>query len=405
MKIKTLIFCLFFSLFSNLFSQTMDVKTDSGYIQVDSGKLFYEAAGKGENIVLIHDGVVHREVWDAQFPVFAKNYRVIRYDRRGFGKSPNPSAPFSNIDDLNQLFIQLKLEKAVIFGMSSGGGLAIDFALKYPDKVKALVLVGAVVGGYGYTSHMFTRGGHAKNLAEILADPQKTIEYFAREDPYEIYKENVKAKEKFLKLLEANPINLSNEKSTYLKRPDVIAVKHLGEIKVPALILTGEFDIPDVHAHAGVIEFGIPNARREIIYNSGHLIPLEQPDAFNEASLKFLGNVEFFNILNTLGVDAAAKYYNDKRRSEPGIILFDENEMNSLGYRFLQNGKTIDAIEVFKLNVIAYPESWNVYDSLGEAYLKDDQKDLAIKNYEKSLELNPDNSNAQKVLQNLKNPK
>jgi 3-oxoadipate enol-lactonase len=406
MKIIALIFCLLFLLLSNLLPQTLDsytsLKVDSGYINVDGGKLFYEGAGKGENIVLIHDGAVHREVWDAQFGVFAKNYKVIRYDRRGYGKSPNPTAPYSNIDDLNKLFIQLKLEKAVIFGISSGGGLAIDFTLKYPDKVKALVLVGAVVSGYGYTSHMFTRGGHVKSLAELLADPQKTIEYFGMEDPYEIYKENIKAKEKFLKLLNANPINVSNEKSTFLIGSDRPAAKHLDEIKVPTLILVGEFDIPDVHAHAGVIEFGIPNAKREIVYNSGHLIPLEQPEAFNETSVKFLRGIEFFDILNIQGVDAAAKYYHDKCKSEPGIILFDEQEMNSLGYRFLQNGKVKDAVGVFKLNTIAYPDSWNVYDSLGEAYLKDDQKDLAVKNYEKSLELNPNNANAQKVLERLK---
>ena len=81
--------------------------------------------------------------------------------------------------------------------------------------------------------------------------------------------------------------------------------------------------------------------------------------------------------------------------------MFDEGEMNLLGYRFLQDGKTKDAIELFKLNTISYPNSWNVFDSLGEAYLADGQKDLAIKNYEKSLELNPDNTNAQKVLKNL----
>lgn len=407
MKIINLIFCFLFLTFSNLLSQTMDIytslKIDSGYINVDGGKLFYEAAGKGENIVLLHDGAVHREIWDAQFPVFAENYRVIRYDRRGYGKSPNPTAPFSNIDDLNQLFIQLKLEKAVIFGMSSGGGLAIDFTLKYPDKVSGLVLVGAVVSGYGYSSHMLTRGGHVKSLAELLADPQKTIEYFGREDPYEIYKENIKAKEKFLRLLKANPINLSQEKGTFLIRADRPAAKYLSEIKVPALVLVGEYDIPDVHAHAGVIEFGIPNAKRKIISNSGHLIPLEQPDTFNKESLKFLRGLEFFNILNSQGVNAAAKYYLDKRTREPGIILFDENVMNSLGYSFLQNSKIKDAIEAFKLNVIAYPESWNVYDSLGEAYLKDGQRDLAIKNYEKSLELNPNNQNAKNLLKQIQN--
>ena len=107
--------------------------------------------------------------------------------------------------------------------------------------------------------------------------------------------------------------------------------------------------------------------------------------------------------MNTRGVDAAVKYYRDKRPVEPDIILFDENEINSLGYRFLQNEKIKDAIELFKLNVTAYPESWNVYDSLGEAYLKDGQKKLAFENYEKSLQLNPENKNAEEILKRLQN--
>jgi 3-oxoadipate enol-lactonase len=395
-KLAVLVVCLFVLTATNLFSQ---LATDSGYINVAGGKLFYEMAGKGENIVLLHDGMVHREIWDEQFPVLAKNYRVVRYDRRAYGKSSDPQAPYSHIEDLYQLFIQLKIDRAIIFGMSSGGGLAIDFTLKYPDKVSALVLVGAVAGGYGYSQHMLTRGGHIKSLAE-LSDPQKKIKYFAWEDPYEIYSENIRAKEKFVKLLEIDP-HVAREKGVYPKPADRPAAKYLSEIKVPTLVLVGEHDIPDVHAHAGVIEFGIPNAKRQIILKSGHLIPLEQPEAFNAAVLKFLKNMEFFGILNSQGVDAAVNYFLTKREHEPDVMLFDEEEMNLRGYRFLQDGKINDAIVLFKLNTIVYPGSGNAFDSLGEAYLKDGQKDLAIFNYEKSLALNPHNENARKVLMEI----
>ena len=141
------------------------VTIDTGYVVVDGGKLFYELAGKGRNIILLHDGMVNREIWDEQFPLLAKTFRVTRYDRRGYGKSSDPEMKYSHIEDLNRLFIQLNIDKAIIFGMSSGGRLAIDFALTYPEKVEGLVLVGAVVSGFGYTSHMQTRGGHF--------DPQK----------------------------------------------------------------------------------------------------------------------------------------------------------------------------------------------------------------------------------------
>ena len=409
MKRVAVIFCLLVVSASNLLSQKLysdsSSKTDSGYITVDGGKLFYEIAGEGEFIVLLHDGTIHRGIWNAQFPVLAKNYRVVRYDRRGYGKSSNPQAPFSNIEDLNQLFSQLQIDKVIIFGMSAGGGLAIDFTLKYPEKVTGLILVGAVVSGYGYSTHMLTRGGRINSFAELFADPQKVIKYIGWEDPYEIYPENVKAKEKCFKLLEANPINVDPNKYTLLKPPDKPAANFLSEIKVPALVLVGEYDIPDVHAHSGVIEFGIPNAKREIISNSGHLIPLEQSEAFNASVSKFLNGMEFFKLLDSEDANSAVKYFHMKRKTEPNIILFEEVEMNALGYIFLQNGKIKDAIELFKLNTIAYSNSSNVYDSLGEAYLKDGQKDLALKNYEKALELNPNNNNAKQVLKEFKGNK
>ncbi|MEI6613386.1 MAG: alpha/beta fold hydrolase [Chrysiogenales bacterium] len=394
-KPNVIVVCLFVLAGANLFSQPA---TDSGYVNVDGGKLFYEAAGKGENIVLLHDGMVHREIWDEQFPVLARNYRVVRYDRRTYGKSSDPQAPYSHIEDLNQLFIQLKIDKAIVFGMSSGGGLAIDFILKYPDKVTALVLVGAVVGGYGYSPHMMTRGGHAP---ADHSDIQKMIKYYGWDDPYEIYSENIRAKEKFAKLLAINP-HMAREKGVYPKPANRPAARFLAEIKVPALVLVGEHDIPDVHAHAGVIEFGIPNAKRQIILKSGHLIPMEQPEAFNAAVLKFLHGLEFYAILHARGAGAAAEYFLARRGQQPDVKLFDENEMNRLGYTYLQEGKIKDAIELLRINTVAFPDSANVFDSLGEAYMKDGQNGPAIVNYEKSLLLNPNNANAKDVLAVLK---
>jgi tetratricopeptide (TPR) repeat protein len=84
-------------------------------------------------------------------------------------------------------------------------------------------------------------------------------------------------------------------------------------------------------------------------------------------------------------------------------IYFDEASFNGMGYYLLGSGKILEAIEVFKLNVELFPESSNVYDSLGEAYMKRGDDNNAIKNYKKSLELNPDNDNAKEMLKNLKN--
>jgi tetratricopeptide (TPR) repeat protein len=101
------------------------------------------------------------------------------------------------------------------------------------------------------------------------------------------------------------------------------------------------------------------------------------------------------------GVDAAIKQYHDLKAAQPTTYNFDENQLNSLGYRLL-NAKTFnDAIRIFQLNVEAYPLSGNAYDSLAEAYMNAGNKALAISNYQKSVQLNPKNRNAVAYLQKL----
>jgi CubicO group peptidase (beta-lactamase class C family) len=106
----------------------------------------------------------------------------------------------------------------------------------------------------------------------------------------------------------------------------------------------------------------------------------------------------------SIGTDGIAKALEKYPRmvANTGEYSLDEAEMNGLGYQLLQDGKTKEAIEVFKLNVAAFPKSSNVYDSLGEAYMNDGDKRLAIINYERSLELNGSNKGAVDALKKLK---
>lgn len=101
------------------------------------------------------------------------------------------------------------------------------------------------------------------------------------------------------------------------------------------------------------------------------------------------------------GIDNAVKKYYYLKENFPNEYNFDESELNILGYELLKSGMPNEAITIFKLNVEAYPESSNVYDSLAEAYSAAGDKDMAIEYYEKALELNPDNSNAKQMLEKL----
>jgi tetratricopeptide (TPR) repeat protein len=104
------------------------------------------------------------------------------------------------------------------------------------------------------------------------------------------------------------------------------------------------------------------------------------------------------------GVDEAVKQYHDFRTAEPSAYDFDEGELNALGYQLIRAKKFKESIRILQLNVEAYPQSSNTYDSLGEAYLDDGNPAQAIANYQKSLQLNPKNRNAILVLQKLNAP-
>ncbi|MEP4095743.1 serine hydrolase [Reichenbachiella sp.] len=109
------------------------------------------------------------------------------------------------------------------------------------------------------------------------------------------------------------------------------------------------------------------------------------------------------NAIRREGIDAAIARYKKMKETKSEDYFFSEGALNNFGYELLRSNKVKEAIEIFKLNVEEYPESGNVYDSLGEAYMVDGNNELAIKNYEKSISLDPENTNGVEMLKKLKN--
>jgi tetratricopeptide (TPR) repeat protein len=106
----------------------------------------------------------------------------------------------------------------------------------------------------------------------------------------------------------------------------------------------------------------------------------------------------------TFSVDHAARQYHDLKTAEPATYNFDEDELDTLGLELTRARKFEDAIRILQLNAEAYPQSGNVYDSLGKAYMDAGNKPQAIANYQRSLQLDPKNRNAVQMLQNLNEP-
>jgi pimeloyl-ACP methyl ester carboxylesterase len=250
--------------------------------------VYCEVAGSGPPVVLTHDGLLHSESWDAQFDMFATDNRVARWDRRGYGRSPRPSVPFSSVEDLAAVVRALSQSPATLIGCSYGGFLSMQCALEHPRLVAALVLVGPVVSGLPYSEHFHTRGGRGEPGFDAPVAEQ--IAYWSGSDPWFVAAANTAARQRLHALLTANPHNLRLALELE-RRPQQPALPRLGQIAVPTLIVVGEQDIPDVHAHCGAIQAAIPGAQRLVLPGSGHLPHLEIPDVFNRVVLEFLAEV------------------------------------------------------------------------------------------------------------------
>jgi len=149
----------------------------------------------------------------------------------------------------------------------------------------------------------------------------------------------------------------------------------------------------------------VPAATAEL---AGVAIDDEQLQAYHRANvelfwrqLKENASALFEQTLNERGIEAALARYDELRLLPEGEVFFSENDFNALGYRLLLDQQVEAAIAIFDLNVKANPESWNVYDSLGEAHMAHGDRDRAIELYRRSLELNPDNGNAVTMLERL----
>jgi pimeloyl-ACP methyl ester carboxylesterase len=126
----------------------------AGFAEVNGARLWYQEAGSGPAVVLLHGHLIDSGQWDSQFGAFAREFRTVRYDARGFGRSDLPAGSFSFAEDLRALMTSLGIESAFLVGCSGGGATILDLALAHPEVVDALVLVGSAVAGYAFGGPM-----------------------------------------------------------------------------------------------------------------------------------------------------------------------------------------------------------------------------------------------------------
>ena len=258
-------------------------------IQVNGVNLYYEFHGpETAPVLVLNNGILMNAAssWAFQTKTLSSNYRLLQYDCRGQGQSDHPESPYSmelHADDLSALLKALEIDKAHIAGISYGGEVAQAFVLKYPQKVRSLILIDTV-------SEI---GSELRMVIQSWVDALKThdaLVFFNATVPWNFSPEWIAAN---------GPI-LEDAKKRYafLDFPAVIRLceaffeldftTRLGGIKVPTCILVGEKDLLKGPRYAQILKKNIPHAEYHVLSGAGHASCWERPEEFNTVVSGFL---------------------------------------------------------------------------------------------------------------------
>ncbi len=261
-------------------------------IRSGSARLAYDDEGDGPAVVLLHPGVADRRCWEACAAALAGSYRVIRYDRRGFGATAYEPEPHDPAADLLALLDALAVDRVAVVGNSQGGRVGIDVTLAAPDRVAALVLVAEAV-----------RGAPTPDLTpeELeISDRSDEVEAAGDLDAVNRFEAHIWLDGPFREegtvgdparalFLDMNGRALAAPDPGPWVEPDgPSAWDRLGEIAVPVLSLVGRHDFPYQIARSRAVATRIPGARHVELPDSAHLPQLDDPGRFTAAVADFL---------------------------------------------------------------------------------------------------------------------
>ncbi|MGH7319432.1 MAG: alpha/beta fold hydrolase [Candidatus Rokuibacteriota bacterium] len=266
---------------------------------VNGVRLFFDEVGHGVPLVFVHEFAGDHRSWAPQVRFFARRYRTISYNARGYPPSDVPEDPgaYSQdhaVDDIRGLLDHLGLFRAHICGLSMGGYATLLFGLRYPARALSLVVAGC---GYGSGGNRARFRKDAEEVARRLdAEGMEAVADFYARGPTRVQfiQKDLKGWQEFRDVLatgsgKGRALTL---RGVQLGRPSVLDLgPQLSTLEVPTLIMTGDEDEPCLEP-ALFMKRTMPSAGLVVIPKSGHTINLEEPEAFNRAVLDFLTAVE-----------------------------------------------------------------------------------------------------------------
>ena len=243
--------------------------------------LWYDEAGDGPPLVLLHEGVVDSRIWAPVVPLLAERYRVIRYDQRGYGRSPMPDGPYSVVTDLVSVLDAAGVEEAALVAGSRGGAIALTTAVERPERVSALVLLGSALPGasldVGWTPEQIARWEQAEADDDWPAMAELDMEAWAPMGA------DAELRAMFLE----NAVGSNSEDPT----TDEPIAERVSGIAAPTLVITGGRDVRGINEIGDRLAREIPGAQSAVIEEADHMIPWRAPEELSHLILAFLSGL------------------------------------------------------------------------------------------------------------------
>ena len=249
--------------------------------EVNGARLWYDEAGEGQAVLLLHGGLGDSGLWEPVVPLLAERFRTIRSDLRFFGRSTGPAVPWSWQDDVVAVLDALGIERAALVGLSLGGRIALDIALAHPTRLWAVV--GVAPGLAGHDGEPYTEEqGERYEAAEAAGDLDSAMEV-----DFEVWAP-LGADDGMRRLWRATPdANPLPDGVEPLSPTGAPARERLGELTVPTLIVTAAHDPVGFREIGPLVASDAPHARH-VELDSDHYLTLREPELVARALLDFL---------------------------------------------------------------------------------------------------------------------
>jgi 3-oxoadipate enol-lactonase len=253
---------------------------------------WFDVHGDGPAVALVHAGIADSRMWEPQLRTFSEAHRVVRVDLPGFGNSPFESNLVSYRGAIRDALDGAGVDRAAVVGTSLGGRAALEFALESPERVSALVLVGAGIDDHEWSEEVtrFAEEEEAAlangaldaavtaNLQLWIAGPRRSLDE-VDPDVRDLVAE-----------MQTQAFRLGKgHDDLQADRLEPAASTRLADVHAPTLVVTGDEDLEDIHAIADRLAREIPGAERATIAHAAHLPSLERPEEFDRIVLRFFG--------------------------------------------------------------------------------------------------------------------